>query len=115
MQPNRWSGLAKQLVDECIHDWSDDAAPELKALVNDAFQVDKKGNVDTKRILSLRKFDIQDPRWLKAMEAISDSLTVVGSRTYIRVYERIDDTDRWQQIPLDIAGVSVSKDRKEAV
>lgn len=105
--------IAKDLVDECIHDWSDTAAPELRALVNDAFQVDKKGNVDTKRILSLRKFDIEDERWLKAMEAISDSLTVAGSRTYIRVYERVGETDQFQQIPLDIAGVNAG-DRGEA-
>lgn len=98
--------VAKGLVDECIHEWSDSAVPELKALVNDAFQVDKKGNVDTKRILSLRKFDIQDKRWLQAMEAISDSLTVAGSRTYIRIYERVGDTDQWRQVPLDIAGVN---------
>ncbi len=81
--------IAKELVDECIREWSDDSRPELKVLVNDAFQVDKEGNVDTKRILSLRKFDIQDERWLKAMEAISDSLTVKGSKAYLRIYERI--------------------------
>jgi hypothetical protein len=94
---------AKELIDECVRDWSHDSRPELQLLVNDAFQVDKKGNVNTKRILSLRKFDIDDPRWLKAMEAISDSLTVAGTRSYLRFYERGQDGG-WRQLPLDIRG-----------
>jgi hypothetical protein len=30
---------------------------------------------------------------------------VVGSKSYIRVYERIGDTDQYRPISLDIAGV----------
>ena len=73
-------------------------------MVNDAFQVDRQGNVNAKRILSLRKFNIDEPRWQRAMAAIGDSLTVAGSREYVRVYERVSG-DRWEQIPLDVAGV----------
>ena len=97
--------VAKDLIDKCLNDWTAQAGPELKALVNDAFQVDRQGNVNTKRILSLRKFNIDDDRWKRAMTAISDSLTVAGSRSYVRIYERVKDTDRWEQIPLDVAGV----------
>lgn len=96
---------AKQLIDECIRDWSEDSKPEMLVLINDSFQVDKQGNVNIKRILSLRKFAIDDSRWQQAMKAISDSLTVAGSRVYLRVYERIEGTEQWRQIPLDIAGV----------
>lgn len=97
--------VAKSLIDECIHEWSGGSRPELQVLINDAFQVDKKGNVNTKRILSLRKFDIEDERWRKAMTAINDSLTVESSRSYLRVYERVGNTDQWQQIPLDLSAV----------
>lgn len=97
--------VAKELIDQCLNDWTAQSGPELKALVNDAFQVDRMGNVNAKRILSLRKFNIGDERWLKAMKAIGDSLTVAGSREYVRIYERVQDTDRWEQIPLDVAGV----------
>jgi hypothetical protein len=97
--------VAKSLVDECLQEWSGDSRPELKMLINDAFQVDKLGQVNVKRIMSLRKFNIDDPRWKKAMEAINDSLNVLESRVYLRVHERIGDTDMWRQIPLDIAGV----------
>ena len=97
--------VAKSLIDECLNEWSGDSRPELKMLINDAFQVDKQGQVNVKRIMSLRKFNIEDERWRKAMEAINDSLNVLESRVYLRVHERIGDTDQWRQIPLDIAGV----------
>jgi hypothetical protein len=97
--------VAKGLIDECLREWGGEARPEIRLLINDAFRVDKKGNVNTQQILSLRKFNIKDARWLQAMEAINDSLTVAGSRIYLRVYERISGTDQWKQISLDIAGV----------
>jgi hypothetical protein len=34
------------------------------------------------------------------MQAISDSVTVVGSKTYLRIYERVADTDNYNQISL---------------
>ena len=97
--------VAKALVDECLQEWSGDSRPELKMLINDAFQVDRAGQVNVKRIMSLRKFNIDDERWKKAMEAINDSLNVLESRIYLRVHERIENSDQWRQIPLDISGV----------
>ncbi len=96
---------AKALIDECIHVWSEGSRPEIKVLVNDAFQTDREGNLNTGRILALRRLDIDDKRWKRAMEAISDSLQVVGSKRYVRFYERIGDSDQYRSIPLDIAGV----------
>lgn len=96
---------AKALIDECITDWSADARPEIKVLVNDAFQVDAAGDVNTNRVLGLRRLAIQDPKWQRAMQAIGDAISVVGSRSYVRVYERVGDTDQYQAIPLDIANV----------
>jgi hypothetical protein len=58
-------------------------------------------------VLGLRRLDIKDARWLKAMAAISEAVQVVGSKSYIRVYERIGDTDQYRAIPLDIAAVNV--------
>lgn len=96
---------AKALIDECITDWSTGARDEIKVLVNDAFKVDKEGDVSTNRVLGLRRLNITDPKWLRAMEALSDSLSVIGSRSYVRVYERVGDTDRYEAIALDLASV----------
>jgi hypothetical protein len=94
---------AKVLIDGCINEWSTGSRDELRALINDAFQVDRAGKIDTARVLSLRRIDIKDERWKKAMEAISDSLQVAATRSYIRVYERVGNTDDYKQITLDLA------------
>lgn len=94
---------AKSLVDECLNEWSQGSRPEIRTLINDAFQVDKEGNIDTGRVLSLRRLNIVDDRWKRAMEAIGESLRVSVSRSYVRIYERVGETDRYDQIPLDLA------------
>ncbi len=95
---------AKALVDECLREWSKDAGPELRTIVESAFQVDKKGQINTGRILGLRKLNITNPVWKKAMQAIGEAVTVVGSSTYYRLYER-DRQGKYQQIPLDFSAV----------
>jgi len=97
--------IAKELVNECIHLWSEGSRSEIRALINDAFQVDKEGRVNTARILSLRRLEITDEKWQLAMQAIGESIQVAGSKTYFRVYERVGDTEQYQPISLDIAGV----------
>lgn len=94
---------AKALIDECITAWSDGARVEIRVLVNSAFQVDKEGKINTGRVLGLRRLEITDERWLRAMKAISDAVQVVGSKSYVRVYER-DAAGEYQQIALDVAG-----------
>ncbi|MGY6090364.1 DUF3164 family protein [Avibacterium paragallinarum] len=96
---------AKALIDECLNEWSEGSRPELKTLIERAFNVDKEGNLNTGRILGLRRVEITDPRWLNAMQAISESVQVVSSKAYVRIYERVGDSDQYQQISLDVAGV----------
>jgi Protein of unknown function (DUF3164) len=96
---------ARALIDECLQDWTTGARPELMTLVNDAFRTDTKGDIRTARVLALRRLDIGDDRWQRAMQAIGDACQVIGSKSYIRVYERVGDTDQYKPISLDIAGV----------
>lgn len=95
---------AKVLIDECIQSWSVDSNDHLKVLVNDAFQVDKEGKISTGRVLGLRRHNIDDPKWKQAMNAISDSIKVVDSKSYVRFYER-DKDGKYQPISLDFASV----------
>ncbi|VFR34687.1 FIG00506850: hypothetical protein [plant metagenome] len=94
---------AKALIDQCLTSWTEGASPELRAIVDRAFEVDKAGTVNTGRVLALRRVDIKDARWQEAMRAIGESIQIVGSRSYVRLYERVGDTDQYRQIPLDIA------------
>lgn len=96
---------ARALIDECLLEWTEGARPEVVTLVNDAFRTDTKGEIRTARVLALRRLGIADERWQRAMTAIGEACQVVGSKDYIRVYERVGDTDQFKAIPLDIAGV----------
>ncbi|WP_027390884.1 DUF3164 family protein [Chrysiogenes arsenatis] len=96
---------AQALIGECVEEWSQGSRDEIKALISAAFQTDKEGKINTGRVLSLRRIDIKDERWQRAMVAIGESLTVVGSKSYIRFYERVGDSDQYVAIPLDVAAV----------
>lgn len=90
--------VAKELIDECLTDWCEGANAALSTVVKDAFKVDRKGRLDTRRILALRKLDIADERWGKAMDAIGNSISVYGRRRYVRFF-RIEDG---REIPISV-------------
>lgn len=95
--------IAKQLIDECIHEWSEGSNDNISALVNHAFRVDKNNRVNTQAILGLRRLEIREEKWAKAMEAITDSIRVADSKAYIRFYQRPSAEADWQAVSLDIA------------
>jgi hypothetical protein len=95
--------VAKSLIDECIADWASDARPEIRDLIDHAFRPDKEGNISLSAVLDLRRVKIEDQRWKRAIDAINDSLRVVGSKSYIRFYARPDMDSRWSAITIDLA------------
>lgn len=104
IQFNEKLQVAKQLIDKCIASWSEGANENLRAIVDDAFNVGKSGLVSTGRVLGLRRLNIKDATWKKAMEAITESMQVASSKTYMRFYERQPDGS-YRQIPLDVANL----------
>lgn len=98
--------VAKNLIDECIAEWSAGANAQIRALVSHAFQVDKEGQVSREAVFALRRVSIDDPRWERAMEAIGDSVRVVGSKEYIRFYRRKAPTERWEAVTIDLAAAA---------
>ncbi|MCL2689042.1 MAG: DUF3164 family protein [Chitinispirillia bacterium] len=96
---------AKIQLDECLKSWTSEASEEIRKIINYAFEVDKTGKISTQKIMGLLKVDIKDPLWKQAMKAIIDSITVSGSRSYIRIYKRVGETEKYEQINLDIAAL----------
>lgn len=94
--------VAKALIDRCITRWAEGSDQKIRLLVQDAFQVDKKGRVNTKRILGLKRLKIEDPEWQNAMAAIAESLEVAGTKEYIRIYKK-GAQGEYEQISLDVA------------
>jgi hypothetical protein len=95
---------AKKLVDDCIHRWAEGSRVEIIALVEHAFQTDQEGKISLGRIYTLLQYDIQDEQWQLAMQALRDSMQVVGTKSYLRIYER-NAEGKFDQLALDIAGV----------
>lgn len=95
---------AKSLIDECINEWTEGSRPEIKVLIDSAFQVDQAGKISTTRVLGLRRLAINDPKWKRAMAAISDSLQVAGTRAYLRIYRR-QKNGEYKQINLDLSAL----------
>lgn len=96
---------AKALINSCIERWSQGANPHIRALVDRAFRTDAKGQIKTAAVLELLRLEIDDEEWQRAMEAIKDSIQSTGTAIYVRVYERIGDSDQYRAIPLDLAAV----------
>lgn len=100
---NEAAKSAEALFKECILEWGQGADPKLVSLVNYAFETDKQGNLSFSKIYSLLHYNINDEKWLRAKQAIIDSMNVAYSKSYIRVYERVGDTEVYKAISLDIA------------
>lgn len=96
---------AKALIDDCLNEWTENSKPELQTIVTRAFQTDGEGRVSVGLVLSLRRYEITDKRWQTAMKAIGESLQVVGSKRYVRFYEKLGDSDAYVPISIDVASV----------
>lgn len=95
--------IAKQLVDHCLNEWAADSRPEIRAIVTRAFNTDKEGQINRAELFMLMRLDIEDERWQEAVRAIRDAMRVVGSKQYLRFYERASIEDGWTAITLDLA------------
>lgn len=95
---------AKKLIDECIEEWTSQSRNEVRVLINAAFDADNEGNISTARVLGLRRLQIEDAKWQMAMDALADSLMVVTSKSFVRVYVR-QENQEYKLLNLDIAKV----------
>ena len=95
---------AKQLIDECVMDWSSNSNDNVKALITHAFQVDKAGKINTGRVLGLLSLKIKETKWQTAMQAIRDSIQVTDTKEYIRFSKR-NESGGYDRLTLDFAGL----------
>lgn len=100
---------ARALIDECLADWTEGARPEVTLLINDAFRTDTRGEIRTASVLALRRLAIEDERWKRAMTAIGEACQVASTKSYLRIYERVGDSDQYAPISLDIAKILPSE------
>ena len=96
--------LAKQKIDECIKAWSENSNDNLKAIINEAFQVDKRGQLARYRIFALRRYKIKDPVWKEAMELIDKAILVTSTKQYISFAVR-DEAGNYNRIVLNFSAL----------
>ena len=89
---------------ECIQAWKEGAKPELVVLANSLMSSRSTGSVSIGTLLQVRRYKFDSDDWRLAMTALDDSLRVVGSKQYLRLYERTD-TGAYIAVPLDIAAL----------
>lgn len=94
---------AKHLVDDCLRSWTADARSELRTIITNAFQVDKEGKLNHAALFALFRHDIDDAGWKRAMDALKDSIRIVGAKTYVRFYKRESVDHAWSAITIDLA------------
>lgn len=94
---------AKSLIDECLTEWASGSATELRTIVNRAFSVEKEGHINRAELFMLLRVEIADERWKRAMDAIRDSMRIIGSREYVRFYERDTADAAWRGVTVDMA------------
>jgi hypothetical protein len=94
---------AKALIDECLVEWGAESRPEIRALVNRVFNVEKAGQINKAELFSLLRMEIGDDRWVRAMKAIRDAIRVTGTKEYVRFYRRDRASDAWRAITIDLA------------
>ena len=97
--------LAKEKIDTYLKEITKDAGGELKTLIMKVFEVDKKGNINAKQVLSLKSYDITHPIWLEAMDLIDKAVEIVGSKSYLRFYRRDSVDGKYEAVSLDFSSI----------
>lgn len=93
---------ARELIDECLHDWTDGAKDQLKVLVNHVFEVDKQGNISATKVLGLRRYNIDDQRWIKAMQIIGESIQIASTKPRL-TFSRRAPNGEWKTLNLNVS------------
>ncbi|MCL1920839.1 MAG: DUF3164 family protein [Kiritimatiellaeota bacterium] len=91
--------VARKMIFDCIGKWSEGADRNLAALVHKAFETDRQGHLSASKILGILSCKIEDADWMRAMDVIRNSIQMVGTKAYIRFYEK-DEAGEFRQVAL---------------
>lgn len=109
--------MVKTIIDEWIAERLHGVDESLAKVISQAFNVDKRGRVNTAMIMRLLNLDITDKKWVKAMNLLRESIQVTATRQYLKFSEKVqtEGGEEWRQINLNFSSLTVtSADSKEA-
>ncbi len=90
--------IAKIKINEALDEISNGENSTLLSIVRGAFDMDNKGNMSVKKLLALRNVETENAKWLEGMNIIHESIMIVGSKSYVRFYEKRESDNKWEQI-----------------
>ena len=96
---------AESLYDKYLEAISASAENDIRVLINATFRSTRGDKLRTAELLRLLSLDIKHPDWIRACEALKNSIMVDGATVYIRLYERVNDSEAYRMIPLNITDV----------
>jgi hypothetical protein len=96
-------GFAKAKIFEYLKSELGDKQEAVRKLIYTAFET-SGGKLDTKRILGLLKLEINDATWKAGIELLKQSMQVVDSKRYVRVFVR-DAEGEYQPIDLNFSSL----------
>lgn len=96
--------VAKGLIDEYIEEVSEGVPDAVRALLEHAFEVGNAGIVNRSALYGLRRLEVDHPKWKSAMQAIADSMRVMGSKEHFRISVRDNPQDNFRALPINLSG-----------
>lgn len=94
---------AKALVDQFISENSEGVPSDLLVFLTHAFQVDQEGKVNRSRMVQLKRLEIDNETWRRAMAALEAAERPAHSKLYVRFGMRKSVEDAWASISVDLA------------
>ena len=105
-----------QMVKTTIDKWINNTDPTLSKVIAQAFSVDKQGRINTAMLLKLKRIDIQDAEWKKAMQLLDDSIFVKSSKMALRFRSKDLSVPEggWVEVSLNFNDIQVQpKEEKD--
>lgn len=95
--------LAQTKINEYLEKITEGTGDEIRVIVNNAFST-TRGNLDTKKIMSLFRYQIKHQLWLDAMDILRQSITTNVSKRYVNIFRK-DTEGKYQAILLQFSSL----------
>jgi Protein of unknown function (DUF3164) len=102
-------GAAKEKFDEFLQAGTEGVDEMVRALIMDAFSSNKKGKLDSKKIMGLLSYkerisEKKYPHYHEAIKLIEQSIRRPDSRIYYRIWIK-DETNAYKQVDLNFSSL----------
>ncbi len=103
--------LVKTMIDKWFMSKLSGIEDSISKIITQAFNVDKKGRINTAMLMRLFHLDITDSEWKKAMQLLKESITITSTREYIKFRKKTKTStgEEYQNICLDFNNASEGK------